>query len=213
MTNWAIVPVKPFQIGKARLGGVLTVEQRVKLNRLLMIRTIHVLNEVRSLDSILVISRSGEVLELARKAGCCALEQNGSGGLNSALYQVNNKLCKSEDCVIVIPTDLPLMTSDDIFQLLEMGKNPPVVIVVPDRHQNGTNALLVNPKGIIRYRFGQKSSIKHMEEARKRNIPVIVKTIQTVSIDLDSPDDLELLKSFGFIIPIYSVNNVEETVS
>ncbi|MGA9397953.1 MAG: 2-phospho-L-lactate guanylyltransferase [Anaerolineaceae bacterium] len=213
MTTWAIVPAKPFQTGKSRLGGILSDGDRLQLNTYLLRHTLSILRKVNAIDKILVISKDEQVLMIARQEGTDVLLETGKGGLNRALYQANNTLNKSEDRIVVIPTDLPLMTPDDIEQLLAMGSHPPVVVVVPDRCHNGTNALLVNPAGSIRYRYGQGSFNKHVEEARKRGINVIVPVLPDLTLDLDVPEDLDLLKSIGYIIPILSIKPVEEKVT
>jgi len=46
MTLWAIVPVKPLRWGKSRLAGVLTQEERVDLNRQLLIHTLDTLRDI-----------------------------------------------------------------------------------------------------------------------------------------------------------------------
>jgi len=213
MTTWAIVPVKPFQTGKSRLGGILSDDDRMQLNIYLLRHTLSILNKVDALDKILVISKDEQVLEIARQEGAAVIFETGKGGLNRALYQATNTLNKSEDRIVVIPTDLPLMTPDDVEQILALGSIPPVVVVVPDRCRNGTNALLVYPAGSIRYRYGQGSYGKHVEEARKRGINVIVPELPDLNLDLDVPEDLDLLKSRGYIIPIQSIKPVEEKVS
>lgn len=133
-------------------------------------------------------------------------------GLNRALYQVNNTLDKCCDRVLVIPTDLPLLSGEDVQKVMNLGQTQPSVVIVPDRRQKGTNALLVNPVGCIRYRFGSCSANKHAAEAQKRNIPVIITQIPGINLDLDQEDDLELLKSMGYILPAQSPNPMEETV-
>ncbi len=143
MTTWAIVPVKPFQTGKSRLGDILCDEDRRQLNCYLLQRTLSILADVGGLDKILVISSDEQVLEAAREAGANVLLETGKRGLNRALYQATNTLDKQNDRVVIIPTDLPLMTADDVEELLSTGAIPPVVVIVPDRCGNGTNALLI----------------------------------------------------------------------
>jgi 2-phospho-L-lactate guanylyltransferase len=212
MTTWAVIPVKPLNVGKSRLGGILSDIERVQLNEFMLHNTIYVLKKVKAIENVLIVSRDKQVLEIARQAGAIALLENENSSLNKALYQATNTLNKYIDRIIVIPTDLPLITAEDVDKLLEQGCKPPVVVVVPDRNNNGTNALLVYPAGSIRYRFGQHSSAKHVEEAHKRGIRVILSNILAMGLDLDVPEDLELIKSRGYIIPIQPIKSVEEKV-
>jgi 2-phospho-L-lactate guanylyltransferase len=212
MTTWAIVPVKPFHEGKSRLGDVLTDSERYKLNISCLNKTLTTLTKAASIETILVISRDAEALEIAAQNGARTLMENGSQGLNQALYQANNTLDKTHDRVLVIPTDLPLMEVEDVRQIIELGCKPPVVVVVADRKNKGTNGLFVNPVGCIRYRFGKNSSKKHVFEAQKRDIKAIVADIPGMRLDLDLEEDLEYLKSVDFSLPIPVYNSMEETI-
>jgi 2-phospho-L-lactate guanylyltransferase len=211
MKTLAIVPVKPFHEGKSRLMGVLTDEERYQLNLHCLKRTINILADLEDIDEIIVISRDPEALENARNLGARSLVEN-NNGLNRALYQVNNTLDKTCDRILVVPTDLPLLSGQDIQKVMNLGQVKPAVVIVPDRRQKGTNALLVNPVGCIRYRFGSCSAKKHTTEAQKRDIPVIITQIPGISLDLDQEEDLELLKSTGYILPSQIPNPMEETV-
>jgi 2-phospho-L-lactate guanylyltransferase len=212
MTTWAIVPVKPFCEGKSRLSGVLTGTERYQLNLQCLKSTINILIDVKEIDQIIVISRDNEVLEIAKIMGASVLLEDGNNGLNKALYQANNTLDKTNDRVLVIPTDLPLISMKDIKQVLDLGSHAPVVVVVPDRRNKGTNALLVYPAGCIRYRFGENSAKKHAAEAQKRGIHTKVVDIPGIGLDLDLAEDLEFLKSTGFSLPLKAFNSMEGTI-
>jgi 2-phospho-L-lactate guanylyltransferase len=171
-----------------------------------------VLTGVNSIEKILVISRDPEVLTIANKSGAQTLMEEGRRGLNWALYQANNTLNKTSDRVLIIPTDLPLLQGEDIQQIVELGETPPVVVIVADRRNKGTNALLVHPVGSIRYRFGENSSKKHMAEAQKRGIKAILTDIPGMRLDLDLAEDLEFIKSNGYFMPVQIHNPMEEIV-
>jgi 2-phospho-L-lactate guanylyltransferase len=212
MTTWALIPVKPFNEGKSRLASILSESERYQLNVKCLCKTLNVLSGVKTIEKMLVISRDPEALKIADQAKAQTLVEEGNRGLNQALYQANNTLDKTCDLILVIPTDLPLLAGEDVQKILELGATPPVVVIVADRRNKGTNALLVNPVGCIRYRFGENSSKKHMAEAQKRGIRAILTDIQGISLDLDLVEDLEYIKSNGYILPIRANNPMEETV-
>ncbi len=212
MTTWAVIPVKPFKEGKSRLIGVLSDDERYQLNVKSFCNTINILREVNCVEKILVISRDPEVLTLADRAGARTLVESDDRGLNQALYQVNNTLDKNGDRVLILPTDLLFLTGEDVFRMIELGDSPPVVVIVADRRNQGTNALLVYPVGAIRYRFGKNSSKKHLAEAQKRGIKVIMADIPGMRLDLDLVEDLEYVKSMGYSLLVQAYNPMEETV-
>jgi 2-phospho-L-lactate guanylyltransferase len=67
-----------------------------------------------------------------------------------------------------------------------------LVVIVPDRHGRGTNALVVAPPDAIEFGFGGDSRRAHAacaEEAGAR----LVELGGDLAIDLDTPDDLLLI--------------------
>jgi 2-phospho-L-lactate guanylyltransferase len=195
MTLWAIVPVKPLKRGKSRLAGALSEIERVELNRLLLERTLRTLIELKEVEEVLVVSRDSSVLAIARDLGARTVQEDGAPTLNTALKRatVVAQVYASRG-VLVIPADLPLVTSDDILTLLERATNPPVIVIAPDRHQKGTNALLLSPADIIEYDFGQDSFKRHCERARKAGARLEIVDLPTLGLDLDLPEDLELVR-------------------
>jgi 2-phospho-L-lactate guanylyltransferase (CobY/MobA/RfbA family) len=92
-----------------------------------------------------------------------------------------------------LPADLPLITSEDILALVERAKKPPVVVIAPDRREEGTNALLICPAGLIEYDFGKGSFERHCERARQAGATLEVVNLPSLSLDLDLPEDLEMV--------------------
>jgi 2-phospho-L-lactate/phosphoenolpyruvate guanylyltransferase len=200
MTLWAIVPVKPLKRGKSRLAGALSEIERVELNRLLLERTLRTLIELKEVEEVLVVSRDSSVLAIARDLGARTVQEDGAPTLNTALKRatVVAQVYASRG-VLVIPADLPLVTGDDILTLLERATNPPVIVIAPDRHQKGTNALLLSPADIIEYDFGQDSFKRHCERARKAGARLEIVDLPTLGLDLDLPEDLELVRKMETI--------------
>jgi 2-phospho-L-lactate guanylyltransferase len=107
--------------------------------------------------------------------------------------------------VLVLPADLPLLSIEDVQTLIEAAQDPPVVVLVPDRHEQGTNALLVRPSGLLDYDFGPDSFRRHQEQARKCGARIEIRYIPTLALDLDLPEDLESLREkvdLDRIIPV-----------
>jgi 2-phospho-L-lactate guanylyltransferase len=193
MTIWAIVPVKPLRRGKSRLSGVLGLEARTALNHYLLSNTLEVLSKIPEIEHSLVISRDPEALTIAREYGARTVQEQGSPQLNIALTRATMvALSHSVQGILIIPADLPLLTAEDIQEVIKRAENPPVVVVTPDRHQRGTNALLVSPPGLIEYEFGQRSFQKHCASAEKAGARLEICTRKSVALDIDLPEDLEL---------------------
>jgi 2-phospho-L-lactate guanylyltransferase len=79
--------------------------------------------------------------------------------------------------------------------MLDRAKEPPVVVVSPDRHRQGTNALLVCPVGLIEYDFGPGSFQRHCERALQAGARLEVCELPSFALDVDMPEDLEVILS------------------
>jgi 2-phospho-L-lactate guanylyltransferase len=101
-------------------------------------------------------------------------------------------LSHSVQGVIIVPADLPLLTVDDIREVVKRAVDPPVVVITPDRHHQGTNALLVAPPGLIKYEYGPGSFQRHCIQAEKAGARLEICERSSVALDIDLPEDLEL---------------------
>ncbi|MBI3762688.1 MAG: 2-phospho-L-lactate guanylyltransferase [Chloroflexi bacterium] len=193
MTTWAIVPVKPLSRAKSRLARVLSNSERQGLSREFLEHTLATLAQVHQIQRTLVISRDTEALTIARERGAHTVTESGAPELNLALTRATQVAAAfGARGVLVIPTDLPLLTAADVEQLLLLGDDEPVAVIAPDRHGNGTNALLVRPPQMFKYAFGPGSCQKHLERARAAGARALVCRLPGTGLDVDEPDDLRL---------------------
>ena len=194
MTFWAIVPVKPLQRGKSRLAEVLTQEERLDLNRRLLAHTMDTLTAIPDIEHILVVSRDQAALSLAREYGARTVQEHGAPQLNIALARATIVArTYATRGVLILPADLPLITPEDIQTLLSRAVDPPVVVIAPDRHRQGTNALLVCPAGVIEYEFGPGSFERHCASARQAGAHLEICELPSLALDMDLPEDLKLV--------------------
>jgi 2-phospho-L-lactate guanylyltransferase len=194
MTIWAIVPVKPLRRGKSRLAQLLSEDERTELNRKLLDSTLKVLSDLPEIEHTLVVSRDPAALALAREYGARTVREHGTPHLNTALERatVVAKVHATRG-VLILPADLPLLSPEDVRALLAYSTESPIVVIAPDRKQDGTNALLIAPAGLIEYDFGPGSFERHCERARQAGARLEVCSLPSLSLDLDLPEDLDLL--------------------
>jgi 2-phospho-L-lactate guanylyltransferase len=195
MTLWAIVPVKPLRRGKSRLAGTLNEDERTELNRALLQHTLETLSELKEIDGVLVVSRDPNALTIARNHGARTVQEDGQPELNTALKRATIVAqVYATRGVLVLPADLPLITRDDILALIQRATEPPVVVIAPDRHKKGTNALLISPPGLIEYDFGENSFQRHCELIKKAGARLEIVDLPSLGLDLDLPEDFEIIK-------------------
>jgi len=195
MSLWAIIPIKPLSRGKSRLSSVLSDQERENLNRNLLNRTINCLKQVEEIDQIIVISYDPAVLSFSREFGVKTLQENRNTNLNNALRKAT-QAAKAFNAtqLLIIPADLPFMTPEDLISMIYKSKSAPEIIIAPDRKMYGTNALFINPPGILDYDFGQWSFKKHIEQAERLKIRVEIINNERLGLDLDLPEDMVIYK-------------------
>jgi 2-phospho-L-lactate guanylyltransferase len=195
MTIWAIVPVKPLRRGKSRLAGALSEDERAELNQALLQRTLNTLKDIKELEQVLVISRDPHALAVARQYGARTVREDGQPELNTALARATVVAqIHATRGVLILPADLPLISREDVLTLIARAVEPPVVVIAPDRHGKGTNALLISPSGLIEYDFGENSFQRHCERARQAGARLEIVDLPSLGLDLDVPEDLEIVR-------------------
>lgn len=194
MSIWAVVPSKSFARAKSRLAGLLSGEARAALSRDLLVRTLEVLAQAPAIAGTVVVSRDPRALELARRSGAVALQEEGPAELNAAVTAGAQAVAgQGAEAVLVLPADLPLVAVEDVQVLATLGADAQVV-VAPDRRRTGTNALLVRPPGLLRFAFGENSFQRHRALARRAGARLSVCRRPFLAFDVDLPEDLLLLQ-------------------
>jgi 2-phospho-L-lactate guanylyltransferase len=200
----AIVPVGTLAGSKSRLGGTLDAEEREELARLMARRTIRAAVGADGVAETIVVTPDDEVRGLATDAGARPVRQQ-RHGLNQALREARDEaVAAGADAILVVPIDLPLVSPSAIEAVLApLGdassdglRGGPLVVVVPDRHGRGTNALVVSPPDAIDFAFGGDSRAAHGERAREAGAR-LVELGGPLSLDLDTPDDLLLVEELA----------------
>ncbi len=203
MSLWAIVPIKPLRRGKSRLSKILSEKERSQLNHYLFIHTLEVLKQVDAISDILVVSRDSNVLTESRDLGIRTVTENGTPELNHALRRASLfSMAFSTEGVLIVPADLPLLTPEDVVDFLNHRTSPPMTVIAPDRRRQGTNMLLLDPADLLNFSFGQDSFNTHCALANSRGADVFVVENEHIALDLDIPEDYELLKLKEFV-PVY----------
>ncbi|MFQ3536340.1 MAG: 2-phospho-L-lactate guanylyltransferase [Aggregatilineales bacterium] len=202
MTTWAIVPVKPFVRAKSRLASVLTPEQREALAERMLRHGLATLSSVPAIAGVMVISRDTKVLTIAREYGAQTVQESGAPELNDALLRATELArLRGATSVLVVPADLPIYTAQDIEELLGLGRYGQTVVLVPDRNEDGTNAMLIKPPALIPYSFGAGSFQRHCDLAKQHGATLKIHRSERLSVDIDTPSDLAFYEALLGSIP------------
>jgi 2-phospho-L-lactate guanylyltransferase len=174
---------------------VLSPRARAGLSRQFLGHALDVLAVVPGLAQTLVISRDPAARALGRERGTLTLAEPAASDLNQALWRgTEAAMAAGAQAVLVLPTDLPFLSVEDVVQLIGVEAGPDVGLA-PDRHGTGTNALFVRPPGMFGYAFGGGSFERHLALARAAGAAVRVCRLPGVALDVDGPEDLRLYQA------------------
>ncbi|MHB2017035.1 MAG: 2-phospho-L-lactate guanylyltransferase [Candidatus Xenobia bacterium] len=183
----ALVPVKRLGEAKSRLAGHLESGLREEMVLDLMSRVVEAL--MGTVDEVCVISPDSRVLQAALAAG--ALPLHSEEPLNPALETGRAwALRHGATRVMVVLGDLPLLTEADVRAIVAR----PGIVMAPDRHNRGTNVLLLSPPDAINFAFGPDSFPRHQALARERGYAVSIYRSESSGLDVDCPEDLAALR-------------------
>jgi 2-phospho-L-lactate guanylyltransferase len=117
-----------------------------------------------------------------------------AGQSAAALIGIHYAQAHGFDRVLLVPGDTPLLDPGEVAGLLRRAlDHGTAAVVVPDRHGEGTNALLLTPPDAIEPAFGPGSCTRHVAAARDAGVTCAVETVPTLALDVDTGQDLELL--------------------
>ena len=188
MTTWAIVPVKSLQHGKSRLASVLSAEDRALLTAKMLRHVVTTLQSISRIDEILVVSRDESIRQLAVELDTQLFaEEDPSSNLNAALAaSAEMAWQKGVETLLIVPSDLGLIEAGDVRTILNQEGN---VVLCPDTKFDGTNALLLRRLPGFRFRYGDESFMKHLEESARLGQTAQVVYADSIEFDLDTPAD------------------------
>lgn len=186
---WLVVPVKPFGEGKSRLAQTIDRAQRDALSRRWLTTVLTTAKAWGGFKGMVVISHDPAVWALAEALGARPVKETGEG-LNPALEQARVvALDAGAEAILVLPSDLPLLTVSDLVELGDLALEGRGVVIAPS-HDGGTNALLLRPPDAIPYGFGAASFARHLAFTQAAGLPYRVYHSHTLALDVDHPEDL-----------------------
>jgi 2-phospho-L-lactate guanylyltransferase len=195
--TWAVVPIRGLETAKTRLGGGLDAEERLELVTALLRRTLRATQDAAGITGTVVVTMDATAAGLAAEYGAIGLVER-APGLNPAIVAARSvAIARGATAILVLPADIPGVSADALDELLDRARDippGPVVLVVPDQHGAGTNALLVSPPTLIEPQFGEGSRAAHAAAAVVAGA-TLVEADGPLSLDVDTPADLLVAES------------------
>ena len=180
--------MKSFGAAKQRLADVLGGGSRNALAQAMFSDVLSTLRHVPGLDEIAVVTGDRDAESAASGELVTVLHDSAqSGQSDAALIGIRHALEIGCDRAVLVPGDTPLLQPGEIARLMAGTGG---VVVVPDRHRTGTNALVLWPPDAIEPSFGPDSCARHLAAAEAAGVPHRVEQVPGLALDVDTPDDL-----------------------
>jgi 2-phospho-L-lactate guanylyltransferase len=147
------------------------------------------------LQRLLVVSGDRGAQRIAGGYGAMVLEDDEQGHNNAAAAGVQRALELGAGRALLVAGDCPLVGPAELDELLARPADARSVIIVPDRHGTGTNALLITPPDALTPAFGPGSRDRHEARARAAGLEVQTVEVESLALDVDTPEDLAAVQS------------------
>jgi 2-phospho-L-lactate/phosphoenolpyruvate guanylyltransferase len=192
----AVLPIKSFSRAKQRLGDAVGAEQRRDLAAAMAADVLAALAAVPEIRDVVVVTAEPLAARAAEAAGATVVDDPDEAGQSAAAGRgIDTVLGRGAERALLVPGDCPALDPDEVGRLLARAGDPPHVVIVPDRHGSGTNALLLTPPEAVPPSFGAGSFARHAARARAAGATVKVCELPSLGLDVDTPGDLEALRA------------------
>ncbi|MEO6989018.1 MAG: 2-phospho-L-lactate guanylyltransferase [Aquihabitans sp.] len=177
-----VIPVKAFHAAKLRLAPALSPHERATLAQQMAAQVVASAGDL----PVAIVCDDPTVREWALSVGATVRWTPGLGLDGAVQAGVAAAADDGADRIVVAHADLPMAAG---FSHI-IGVDG--VVIVPDRHRDGTNVITVPAHSGFRFAYGPNSFARHQAEAIRLGLPVEVHTDEALGWDVDLPSDLHL---------------------
>jgi 2-phospho-L-lactate/phosphoenolpyruvate guanylyltransferase len=193
-----LIPIKDPERAKTRLADLLSPQERSRLAWAMFEDVSRAAARCTKPDAVVMVTSFPQAIERARGLGWGVIVEESQISESASIDSASGALSKRGfDTVMRLPADLPLVRAEDIDALLAIELRAPAALVVPSREGTGTNAIIRTPPDLFPSRFGPNSLALHREESARAGIDCMVVNNSRIALDIDEPEDLELLLEVG----------------
>jgi 2-phospho-L-lactate guanylyltransferase len=190
-----VLPVKSLHVAKHRLSPLLSPSERRALMAAMLGDVLDTVNRVQAAFALVVVTRDADAAAAARAHGARVIADGDDVSHSAAAGMgIAAALADGAQRVVLIPGDCPLLAPADLEILLRLAPaSHGRVVIVADRDGEGTNALALEPPGVITPAFGPGSYARHVTAGQRAGVPVHIERLPSLQLDVDTPADLRAL--------------------
>ena len=178
-----VVPIKAFERAKGRLSEHLDPDQRRDLAESMAAGVVDAAR--RDGFAVIVVTDDDEVEAWARARGADVTRPTVIGLDAAADAGVAAAAARGWSVVVIAHADLPYATT--FAHLTDRSAD---LVLVPDRHHDGTNVLVTDVDSDFTFHYGPGSLQRHIGEAARRSLTVEIVDDPALAWDVDVPADL-----------------------
>ena len=201
MRTAAVLPVKSFGRAKQRLDAAVGQPDRGELAAAMLGDVLAALGAVAGLSDLVVVTAEPRAAAAARSAGAHVVDDPVEAGQSGAAARgVRAAVARGAHRVLLVPGDCPALDPGEVARLLD-GFAGAGLVIVPDRHGSGTNALRIAPPCAVEPSFGPGSLARHAALGAAAGVAVRVAQAPSLELDVDTPGDLAALRAALAALP------------
>ncbi len=200
MKTTAIVPVKRFAAAKRRLGDRIDAGGRVVLLTAMLEDVLRAIARTARVERVVVVTGEQRAERAAMRSAQrlttpieVLRDPADHGHSEAATLGIVRAMALGATCAALLPGDCPLIDPAELDAALSRARAGRVG-VIPDRHGEGTNGLVLAPPDAIGPAFGPGSRARHLERAAARGLTGDVESLPSLGLDVDTPEDLDDLR-------------------
>ena len=188
-----LIPVKDLGNAKQRLAEALDQAQRSQLAEAMLRDVMSAAAGVAERLDVFLVTGDARAGAIAAEFRSGVIEDTRNESETVAI-EIATAWCERHgyDTAVVVPGDIPLITSTELNCVLDAAP-PEGAVFVPAYDRRGSNCVLRRPASIIPLRFGNDSFLPHCEAMKKTGKPLIILEMPGIGLDIDNPHELELL--------------------
>ena len=188
-----LIPVKDLSWAKQRLAEALDQAQRSQLAEAMLRDVMSAAAGVTDRLDVFLVTGDSRAQIMALEFNFGVIEDMRNESETSAI-EMATVWCEQRqyDTTVVVPGDIPLITSAELHRVLDAAPSEGAVFV-PAYDGRGSNCILRRPASIIPLRFGNDSFLPHCEAMKKTGKPLVILELPGIGLDIDNPHELDLL--------------------
>jgi 2-phospho-L-lactate/phosphoenolpyruvate guanylyltransferase len=188
---WAVVPVKDTTNAKYRLRDALSKKQRRQLALAMLEDVLAVLAASPGLAGSVVVTEDVAAMSLAVMYRADIASEGAREGQTGAIMAAARRLAlEGRSAMLTIPGDVPLVTPEEIAQIIAAHDRTPDFVIAPAHDARGSNAILCAPPDAVPLKFGDDSFLPHLDAARAAGLEPKILRLPGLGLDIDNPADL-----------------------